>query len=448
LLGNKNKEGFNVNKLYSYLKDQTGTVIAMAAIMTPLILSMTGIGLDISSWMMAKRNLQTAADAAAMAAAWEVANGYTDTAEQVAIQEALRNGYAPADGGSLSITITEGDDGTTIAVSVAQNAPTMFSQMFISDVQIGGNASALVQAGEAGNYCMLSLETTAANAFVVNGTVDIDASGCGIAVNSSGEPALNANGAAGEVNIGDIQVVGTQDDADLLSPTSITESADPIEDPYADLAIPAFDECTEDEMNAGPVVGGAAASALLDASGVAVLCGGFDTANNSVGTLDPGVYIVDGGDFATGNNSTLAAEGVTIILTNSGGEDYGDNAAKININGSIDIVAPLADALDDDWEAFEGIAFYADRNLEEGNGNSCHSVTGTGAIEIDGALYSPSVCLDYGGGSDLADGGGCSRIIARTIRLHGNPDIASACEGSAAANIIGAGGDPTVRLVL
>ena len=57
-------------KLSDYIIDRTGSIIPMTALMLPLIVGMTGFGVDVSMWMMNKRDLQSAADAAAIAAAW------------------------------------------------------------------------------------------------------------------------------------------------------------------------------------------------------------------------------------------------------------------------------------------------------------------------------------------------------------------------------------------
>lgn len=54
--------------LKKYLNGETASVLPLAALAFPVVLGMAGLGTDAGLWMAQKRSLQTAADAAVIAA--------------------------------------------------------------------------------------------------------------------------------------------------------------------------------------------------------------------------------------------------------------------------------------------------------------------------------------------------------------------------------------------
>jgi Flp pilus assembly protein TadG len=424
-----------------YIKDKSGTVLAMAAVMTPLILSMTGVGIDISTWMMSKRNLQTAADSAAVAAAWEIANGFTEaTAEQVATQEALRNGYDPVNSnGKLVLTTSLDIDGNTrVDVSITHDAPTYFSKVFTGDVTITTSSSALMREGITSEYCYLSLAETGSATIGMEGTVNLDAADCGLAINSNNVTALDLTGTS-VANVGDINIVGTHSSGSRVTfnYNSITENSEAVLDPYADLEIDPYGNCDYNDYvdtNGGTLNPG-------------VYCGGIRLGgSNRNYTMNPGTYILVDGHFTVdGGNGQVVGEGVTIILTSSDGDFYGN----MNVGGSKDIFfsAPAA------GEPYEGVAIYQDRDAFDGSGPEYdNSLLGTASVIIQGAAYFPSRDVDIGGDHDNlavgADQDVCTRVIAQRITFHGTPTVGNNCDNVAVEDIYGPGGESQVRLIL
>lgn len=99
--------------LHRFIADEKAAILPMAALLIPVILGMAGLGVDASNWMMTQRNLQNAADAAAISAAWEIANGYDFNYETAALNEAQNNGYDPdEEGSSLEVVHIVDEDGS------------------------------------------------------------------------------------------------------------------------------------------------------------------------------------------------------------------------------------------------------------------------------------------------------------------------------------------------
>jgi len=75
--------------------DQSGVIIVMFALLLPVLVGFMGLGVEITFWYQHRRNLQTIADAAAIAGAYDVNSGGTQTtATTAATTDATRNGYS------------------------------------------------------------------------------------------------------------------------------------------------------------------------------------------------------------------------------------------------------------------------------------------------------------------------------------------------------------------
>ena len=76
------------------LADRRGVVGILFALAMPVLIGFTALGTEVGLWYLGRRNLQTAADVAAISAAFEILNGSgneTSSAEQ----EAERHGFNP-----------------------------------------------------------------------------------------------------------------------------------------------------------------------------------------------------------------------------------------------------------------------------------------------------------------------------------------------------------------
>ena len=419
--------------LSAYASDQSGAILPMAVVMMTLVLGAAGLGVDVGMWNVTSRNLQSAADAAAIAGAWEIQQGLEDNVEEAALKEAVENGYVDVAGNVLDIELGENDDGETTVTATIRQKGQKYLSGFVNgdDVYIGVTATATVLEVP-GDFCMLSLDPAASGALKFNGNVSVDSVGCGLAVNSSHPTAaLNVNGGAADINVGDVAVVGGIDGAESINASSIDTGVRPFDDPYEDLSIPAGNGCTTAQVNAGPARPNDF-PLTKNAQGVYRLCGGLQVkSSDDPLELEPGVYIVDGGDIDI--KGTVTGTGVTLILTKTGtAGKYGD--VKIGAGATFNISAPNEDdSMPEDFEEYTGVAIYQDRNAPDQV--QCNSMYGSVDVVVSGTMYFPSRCLDIGGGSGASGAPICSRIIAQTITLYGNPNMANDCEGSGVEDI-------------
>ena len=109
------------------LKDQRGVIMIMFALLLPILVGVIGLGVEVGSWYYAKRNLQSAADGAAVAALFEVRSGSdADTILDKAKEEATANGWDETAGDTLTAVSppTSGsfvDDTLAVEVNVTKS---------------------------------------------------------------------------------------------------------------------------------------------------------------------------------------------------------------------------------------------------------------------------------------------------------------------------------------
>ena len=417
-----------ISLIRNFIIERKAAVMPMAALLFPVILGMTGLGIDASNWMMTRRNLQNAADAAAISAAWEIANGYDFNYETAALNEAQNNGYDPdKEGSTLDVEYSVDADGTeSVTANLSMQGEMWFSSfLFHNDVSLA-NAAATAIIQPTGNFCILSLDEEADGAISAMGNATVDANGCGLAVNSNSDTALDFTGSV-VVHVGDVSIVGEHDVSNGVDfeYDSMRTNANPIPDPYEDLEVPAH-SCSSYSQTKVKTD-----QTISNPGGIKTFCGGLSISSGAVVDFEPGIYIIDGGDFSI-NSGTVTGEGVTFILTNSGGGSWGNFEIT---GGDISFSAPGT------GEDMAGVVFYQDRNAPAST--QSNKFLGNGNINLDGIVYTPSRGLDFGGNSGSSSET-CTKLIGKTVKLHGNPALGNHCEGNSDIRDIGI---PNIKLI-
>jgi hypothetical protein len=206
--------------------------------------------------------------------------------------------------------------------------------------------------------------------------------------------------------VGGIDYSGGMKLSDCKEPWPYSPAAD---DPFKDVPAPAV---------AGPCL----TVPVSAPGGVAVpvgrYCGGFDLSGNY--TLDPGVYVVDGGTFRANAGAQVTGNGVTIYLTNN---------AKLawNGNATFDLKAPTAGP-------YKGVLIFADRKSSDTNDLTFN---GTANSALVGAIYAAGRPINMLG--DFKGSNGCTQLVASRITLSGNNSYSANCAGAGIGNIQTAG---------
>jgi Putative Flp pilus-assembly TadE/G-like len=105
----------------------TGQILVMYALLLPVLLGMTALGIDVAHLYAERRAIQNAADLAALAGANDLPDA-ADTAKTVALDYASRNGYTNGSGGISVVPVAPyGGDDSQIEVEITSPTPTFFA---------------------------------------------------------------------------------------------------------------------------------------------------------------------------------------------------------------------------------------------------------------------------------------------------------------------------------
>lgn len=401
------------------LGSERGSVAIQIGLAIVVIVGMVALGVEITFLLYKQRQMQSAADSAALGGAAALAAGYPAVAvEAQAIAASL--GFANGAGGASVVVQNppasgpHAGDSNYVAVIVSQPQTLSMVSLFVSPVFNVGARAVAFKGAPAGNTCALSLASgNVSGAVSASGGATVDLSGCSLAVNSTSATSITVSGnsridAQGAVTAGGYSTSGGGQ-INVTDPPIRTYSTSVPSDPYSGFTVPSPGSCAK----TGYKLSGGKSDTLPPGT----YCNGIALSGGSSLTLKPGgVYIIKDGDLSVSGNSSLTGTGgVSIILTGTSSSTVG--SVSFSGGANIDIVAPSSGTM-------AGIALFQDPKAPLNNANS---VGGGSNQTIEGAVYFPRGQVSYTGGS--ASAATCTELIAWTVKFVGNSYFQLNCPG-------------------
>jgi Putative Flp pilus-assembly TadE/G-like len=356
----------------------------------PVVFGFAGLGLDVSSWYMDRRIMQTAVDAAAVEAAHELMSGVTDKDKL----EKAANKYDPDKQLKVSRVLS---NPPAVEVVLTRQGMLTFSSLFVSDSGVTIQARAVGAIVPGKPICMLALDQNADKALYFSGDAKADFK-CGIASNSASNSAIHVNGNA-KVKADSAQAYGYFPEYGGLTTSQPPQVYAPrIPDPYG----------PEGRNLQAPPMPPPAPAPFINANGdITMFPGRYDGTlqiKNSTVTFDPGVYVINNGNLNIQTHANVSGKGVTFILsgTSPGVIDFSSQA-------KIDLTAPSSGD-------YAGVLLFEDPKAPSYPGK--HSANGGPNLKLNGAIYTPKREIEFSGGSGTS--GQCLQIIARQVTVTGN----------------------------
>ena len=373
-----------------HIGDESGQTLILVALGLTCILGFVGFATDVGVLLHAKRNLQIAADAAALAGANQI---NIDSTKIVAAAKAAsaQNGFTD---GVNSVTVTPSNgpaDGphagnaSYVEAIVTQTQPTFFMRLFnFTSMPVSARAVAFNGANN-GSGCLHALNNNAPDTINLQGHFTVDAPGCQVLDNSSDPCGLDFTGAAGNLTAGSVSVAGGScghvSDSNP-PPVKGPQVSDPLANTYKPLTAAQVGTCSAPPSgnNWGPA-----------AAGGTVCYSGNISINNNV-VLAKGTYVFTGSLGLQGHGSitgptvsstdTTGTAGVTIYLKGPNGNmDMGGSG-----NSNISLSGGSA--------AFPNVVIY-----QEPTDTHTVNMEGTPVSALNGIIYLPSAMLELGGNS-------------------------------------------------
>lgn len=396
-----------------------GQVLVLVSLGVLMLLGIAALALDIGQLWTTKRLMQSAADAAALAGADQVAV-QADNASIVAAAQAAaaQNGFTAGSGSTssssqVSINVynppTSGpyaSNASAVQVVISQTQPTYFlAALGQQNVAVSANAVALTVSG---GSCVYALDPSAPGAITVGGSGSLN-SACGVYDNSDDKTSALTVSGGGTITAPLVGVVGgtTLNGGGSTPPvTGIASFGDPL----AWVQPPSVGSCSgyagtkinsSTTLNPGLYCGGIA----INASGTTV-------------TFNPGTYVIDGGGLTIVSGATVNGSGVTFYLTGVNKSDSNPRSySGVNIAGgaTVNLSAPCSSAS----AGIPGMLFFQDRSITNGqssviNGGSSSTFTGT--------VYFPTTPVSYSGSSGSS---GYTLLVGDTVTINGAANVSS-----------------------
>jgi hypothetical protein len=392
---------------------QKGYVLFTMAATSIVICAFAGLVVDLGYAEFVRREAQTAADAGAKSAAFQIKNGHTDSIAAAAKQDTANNGFTDGSGG---VTVTMNHPPLTgnytgnnsyVEVIVTKSLSTSFMSIVGAPTV---NISTRGVGGSGGGGCVYALDPTAQDAIIASGSASLS-TGCGIVDESDNSKGLETSGGACMTG-SSIQVVGNYNGS-CISPsptTGITSPGDPLAGKYI---APTPGGCDYTNWhNAGTTIS------------QGTYCGGITiSSSGTTVTASAGRYILLGGGLTVSGGANLAGSGVTFYNTYNGTYSY--KPFVISGGSATQLSAPTSGA-------YEGLLFWQDPALPSNQWNQQNTVSGGSATQFQGIIYLPNTPLVYSGGS--SNSAAYTVIVADKITFSGpsvlNDDYSSLSSGN------------------
>ena len=470
------------------LGDRRGNVLAITAACMPLIIGAAGLATDTIEWTLWKRQLQRAADSAAIAGVYTRVQTNTQAAVEAAVTSdlainnhtfvSLKSGYP-----TVELLADSGTQQKLVRVTLKVEKALPFSSMFMASAPaIRATATAASIPGAA-EYCVVALDSSATSVGIeIAGSTTLDMGSCSLIANSRNPNEAAKNGSStssnnSSVTAHSLAAAGGVQESSNWHVDSYDPYSTPVTDPFASKSVPpscnktitdnnsytnstpdydkldgsvSINRATGVTLSDGTVVGQDSANQVVCIKNTKNSKTGLNIGSGSTVVLGPATYVIDGGDLSmnsSNSGTSLSCSGCTIILTNKA-NPAATGSFKLT-GGTLSLTAPTSDTSTTDAYNFKGIALMQDRSATDSNPQSpANSIVGNNGASVQGAVYIPNQAVKYSGGSTTTSA--CLQIVAKRTTFTGNSvmKVSNACAGFGISPI-GTGSDSArkVRLV-
>jgi hypothetical protein len=396
----------------NFRKDEKGNVAVVVSLCLPVLIGSVGLGVETSFWQFKQREMQTAVDMAAYAGAVSLRNheDHYRVMDEVSAEAVFHN-YNPAHGlitTNMPPLSGESRNDRSVEVILSQSMPRLFSAIFL-DTPISFEVRAVSAFGEESDACILALSPSANAAVDFFGNSDINMINCEVMSNSIAPDAVRVSGST-NIEVPCFNSVGGFVESSGGATYNLTSCAEPRTelpralDPYSDVNAPSIPSLCSNIPGGPP---GNLTTVSGGPSGVKRFCNGLNLTGDY--HFEPGVYIIDGGQFRIAGLANVTSNGATFYLR---------NGAQVSFNGSahIEMTAPTSGE-------YSGLVFFGDRNDFGVN----HSFNGTANSAITGSVYLSAGDISFLG--DFSGENGCMQLVGNTVAFAGNALISTDCTG-------------------
>ena len=374
--------------------DRSGAILPIFALCVTLALGTTALAVDYGRWHSERTTLAHTAEAAALFGAMALADALADGRGEAAAhaETAALNAVRAKIGDDVTPTITVIAEapGTVKVALRKQGARTLSGLILPQDVAISVDAEASV--GSATDACVIALEPTAAPGIQFHHSGTLTANNCAIWSNSTSTTSIDATG-SGTTTASRICAVGGVDGGNYTLNPQAEVNCPPVQDPLAQWVPPAVDSTCQVVSDFSQPLNPGVYCDISASGGTRVV-------------LNPGIYVIKGGQLKITGGASVEGQGVGILLTGAGsGVDLGGSSV-VRLSAPLD--GPMA-----------GLVFAAGRTEPV----VFSRIRGDTELFLEGAVYLPTHDLEFAGGPAVSAPPASTVLIARTLQFVGTSAI-------------------------
>ncbi|NOH79636.1 hypothetical protein F0231_07745 [Vibrio sp. RE86] len=447
---------------------QKGLVTVFFTLASAVLIGFVGLAVDTGFAYGNFRQAQTAADAAALSAAFEKYYGHSSAnIQNYALSEVKAHNF---ENGVDGVTVTVNNPPTSgsyagdsdfVEVVITKEVPTFFLR-FIGFNDFDYSVRAVANGIISSSACVYALGDEHEKAFHVSSGSTLDAN-CGVHANSEDSSGLYVDSGS-TLEATSVDVVGGAYKSGSTIDPSANENASPISDPLGTLPAPTFSygSCDYQGNSKG---GGIYERYEIDSQkrtiNPGVYCGGLFIKGDAEVTMNPGTYILQGGGLVVdGSDAELTGDGVFIYNTcakkacSSYGSSYDEeefhpldvkSAGTLNLSACSQASSSSCESEIDD--AYEDIFWYTDREAPDTSGpqqDPVNKINSSATADLAGILYVGNQYLEISSNSDVNATNGV--FITKYIQVASDSSLNVTHDSAAPAGL--GSSAPYVRITL
>ncbi len=405
--------------------NKVGNATMLVAIGMPALIGGAGFAVDTAQWYLWKRELQHSVDQGAFAGAWALARPDSALNYSIRANQEYTANLGKIKDFSSNPTVTIADYAGGIANSVIVSGTASKSLPFSSFLTgkaatIKATAQASFKEGNTFSACLVALAKDGTN-LDIGGNATVKAQ-CGLAALSCSDNAVTIDSSANVVT--DSIVACGKVSVPSANESVVTEGVKTLSDAYKDLVPP--DDTTPQTYNCAGKGNNKQASLEPGTykGGITVSC---------TTTLNPGIYVIDGGNLDLAANYNVTGTSVIFVLKNGATLKLGGSGN----NNRITLSPPSASFYQGTAYAYEaeelaGMLVFEDRN-NNAPSTPGHQLNGNSNSLIEGMIYLPDGNLTINGTANVTSQ--CLQISAYKIKILGNATLETLCPTSATTNV-------------
>ena len=389
----------------SLWNNKRGNALLIGAAALPMLVGSAGLASDSVQWVLWKRQLQRAADSAALAGVYaKFASQDVTTQVNADITKNNQTKYPLLGAAVIGYPANGANWNNSVSVQLQMQKTLSFTSMFMASAPIiTANATAAgIQTGE---YCAQAQINTNATGITAGGSTTVNLQ-CGMITNSTSMDAAVAFGSS-SVTASPVAAVGGLDTTDnwaagtVLLPFTLAQP-----DPFADILPPAIPSGCSNWADSPSDNQTYPATAPT----VPVCLRNFTVKGTLA--LQPGTYIITG-DMKVNSGAKISCTGCTFVMTNS----VPANTGTVDINGGaqLNLTAP-------DTGTYKGIVFFSDRGA---NASDINKINGNSLSTYSGAFYFPHQQVEFSGNAGVTFS--CLKLVSWQLTFTGNSSITNNC---------------------